>query len=87
MPLHFEPLDLGRDQDRHKKWTFLAHLREDLRLDLWDCSNWKTSKEIAETMLRFLQDANSVMLLSSSKLSALKGLIAVLAVNHYDVRI
>ncbi|KAH1141248.1 hypothetical protein GYH30_032485 [Glycine max] len=62
----------------------LAHLREDLRLDLWDCSNWKTSKEIAETMLRFLQDANSVMLLSSSKLSALKGLIAVLAVNHYD---
>lgn len=65
----------------------LAHLREDLRLDLWDCSNWKTSKEIAETMLRFLQDANSVMLLSSSKLSALKGLIAVLAVNHYDVRI
>jgi len=64
----------------------LAHLREDLRLDVWDCSNWRTSKEVAEVMLRFLQDANSVMLLSSSKLSALKGLIAVLAVNH-DVRI
>lgn len=64
----------------------LAHLREDLRLDVWDCNNWRTSKEVAEVMLRFLQDANSVMLLSSSKLSALKGLIAVLAVNH-DVRI
>ncbi|XP_027909728.1 uncharacterized protein LOC114168941 isoform X2 [Vigna unguiculata] len=60
----------------------LAHLREDLRLDVWDCNNWRTSKEVAEVMLRFLQDANSVMLLSSSKLSALKGLIAVLAVNH-----
>jgi len=64
----------------------LPHLREDLRLGVWDCSNWRTSKEVAEVMLRFLQDANSVMLLSSSKLSALKGLIAVLTVNH-DVRI
>lgn len=65
----------------------LQRLRADLRFDVWDCSDWRTSKEIAETMLRFLQDANSVMLLSSSKLSALKGLIAVLAVYHYDVRI
>ncbi|XP_027354241.1 uncharacterized protein LOC113864573 [Abrus precatorius] len=62
----------------------LEHLQADLRLDVWDCSNWRASKEIAETMLRFLQDANSVMLLSSSKLSALKGLIAVLAVYHDD---
>ncbi|XP_061362673.1 uncharacterized protein LOC133306382 isoform X2 [Gastrolobium bilobum] len=62
----------------------LIHLRADLRLDVWDCSNWRTSKEIAETMLRLLQDANSVMLLSSSKLSALKGLIAVMAVYHDD---
>ncbi|RDY02949.1 hypothetical protein CR513_13529, partial [Mucuna pruriens] len=62
----------------------LTHLQEDLKLDVWDCSNWRTSKEIADTMLRFLQDANSFMLLSSSKLSALKGLIAVLAVNHDD---
>jgi nuclear pore complex protein Nup188 len=38
-------------------------------------------------MLHFLQDANAVMLLSSSKLSALKELIAVLAVYHDDVRI
>ncbi|KAJ1422124.1 hypothetical protein SESBI_13251 [Sesbania bispinosa] len=62
----------------------LIQLRADLRLDAWDCSDWRTSKEIAETMLRFLQDANSVMLLSNSKLSALKGLIAVLAVYHDD---
>ncbi|OIV99597.1 hypothetical protein TanjilG_17407 [Lupinus angustifolius] len=62
----------------------LIRLREDLKFDVWDCSDWRASKEIAETMLHFLQDANSVMLLSSSKLSALKGLIAVLTVYHDD---
>ena len=65
----------------------LKRLRADLKLDVWDCSDWRTSKETAETMLSFLQDANSIMLLSSSRLSALKGLIAVLAVYHDDVRI
>lgn len=65
----------------------LIQLRADLRLDVWDCSDWKTCKEIAETMLHFLQDANSFMLLSRSKLSALKELIAVLAIYHDDVRI
>jgi nuclear pore complex protein Nup188 len=65
----------------------LKQLRADLNLGAWDCSDWRTSKEIAETMLHFLQDANAVMLLSSSKLSALKELIAVLAVYHDDVRI
>ncbi|WJX51140.1 hypothetical protein P8452_37363 [Trifolium repens] len=63
----------------------LKQLRADLNLGAWDCSDWKTSKEIAETMLHFLQDANAVMLLSSSKLSALKELIAVLAVYHDDI--
>ncbi|KAE9620270.1 hypothetical protein Lalb_Chr01g0001341 [Lupinus albus] len=62
----------------------LIRLRADLKFDVWDCSDWRASKEIAETMLCFLQDANSVMLLSSSKLSALKGLIAVLTVYHDD---
>lgn len=65
----------------------LTQLRADLNLDAWGCSEWRTSKEIAETMLRSLQDANAVMLLSSSKLSALKELIAVMAVYHDDVRI
>lgn len=65
----------------------LARLRADLGLNVWDCSEWKASKEIAETMLRWLKDANSVMLRTSSKLSALKALIAVLTVYHDDVRI
>lgn len=65
----------------------LLRLQADIGLDVWDCSEWKASKEIAETMLHWLQDANSVMLLSSSKLSALKALIAVLTVYHDDVRI
>lgn len=62
----------------------LTRLRSDMNLGAWDCSDWRTSKEIVETMLRFLQDANTVMLLSSSKLSALKELIVVLAVYHDD---
>ncbi|KAI4297724.1 hypothetical protein L6164_037599 [Bauhinia variegata] len=60
----------------------LIRLRADLGLDVWDCSEWKASKGVVETMLHHLQEANSVMLLSSSKLSALKALIAVLAVYH-----
>ncbi|XP_057748155.1 uncharacterized protein LOC130967358 isoform X2 [Arachis stenosperma] len=60
----------------------LKRLRADMKLDVWDCSHWRTSRDIAETMLSFLQDANSIMLLSSSRLSASKGLIAVLAVCH-----
>ncbi|KAL5055383.1 hypothetical protein RYX36_036065 [Vicia faba] len=62
----------------------LTQLRADFNLGAWDCSDWRTSKEIAETMLRFLQDANTVKLLLGSKLSALKELIAVLAVYHDD---
>lgn len=62
----------------------LTQLQADLNLGAWDCSDWRTSKDIAETMMRFVQDANAVMLLSSSKLSALKELIAVLAVYHDD---
>ncbi|XP_054786453.1 uncharacterized protein LOC129292825 isoform X2 [Prosopis cineraria] len=62
----------------------LVRLRADIGLDVWYCSEWKASKEIAETMLHWLQDANSFMLASSSKLSALKALISVLTVYHDD---
>ena len=54
-------------------------------LDMWDCSEWKASKTIAETLLHCMQDANSMMLLASSKHSALKALITVLTVYEDDV--
>ncbi|KAI9127540.1 hypothetical protein K1719_000533 [Acacia pycnantha] len=62
----------------------LVRLQADIGLDVWDCSKWKASKEIAEIMLHWLQEANSFMLSSSSKLSALKALISVLTVYHDD---
>ncbi|KAJ7978575.1 Nucleoporin like [Quillaja saponaria] len=62
----------------------LVQMRADLGIDMWDCSEWKASKEIAETMLQCVQDANLVMLLARSKLSALKSLITVLAVYNSD---
>lgn len=64
----------------------LVRLQADIGLDVWDCSDWKASKEIAEIVLHWLQEANSSMLASSSKLSALKSLISVLTVYHDDVR-
>jgi nuclear pore complex protein Nup188 len=63
----------------------LARLRADMGLDMWDFSEWKASKAIAETMLCCMQEANSMVLLGSSKQSALKALITVLTVNEDDV--
>ena len=63
----------------------LKRLRADMGLDMWDCSEWKASKTIAETMLHCMRDANSMILLSSSKHSALKALISVLTVYEDDV--
>jgi len=63
----------------------LVRLRADMGLDMWDFSEWKASKAIAETMLRCMQDTNSMVLLASSKHSALKALITVLTIYEDDV--
>uniref|UniRef100_A0A5B6ZZV4 Nucleoporin NUP188 n=1 Tax=Davidia involucrata TaxID=16924 RepID=A0A5B6ZZV4_DAVIN len=61
-----------------------TRLRADLGSDMWDYSEWRTSKEVAETLLLCLQDANSMVLLASSKLSALKALITFLSLYKED---
>ncbi|XVF00933.1 hypothetical protein REPUB_Repub04eG0044900 [Reevesia pubescens] len=58
----------------------LGRIQADLGLDMWDCSEWKTSKAIADTMLCCMQEANSMVLIGNSKLSSLKALITVLTV-------
>lgn len=58
----------------------VVHLRADMGFDMWDYSDWKASKAIAETMLCCMQEANSTVLLASSKYDALKALITVLTV-------
>ncbi|CAL5402245.1 unnamed protein product [Camellia sinensis] len=72
----------------HAKDVYLfdsLRFRADLGIDLWDYSEWKASKAVAETMLLCLQDANSMVLLASSKLSALKSLITILSMNEEDL--
>ncbi|XP_052191958.1 uncharacterized protein LOC127801127 isoform X2 [Diospyros lotus] len=69
----------------HAKNVYLfdsLRLRSDLGLDMWDYSNWKASKAIAENMLLCLEDLNSMVLLTSSKLSALKSLTTILSMNE-----
>ncbi|EEF34096.1 conserved hypothetical protein [Ricinus communis] len=56
----------------------LIRIKTDLGLDMWDYTEWKEYKAIAETMLGCMQQMNSMVILSSSKLSMLKALITVL---------
>lgn len=63
----------------------LKRVRAELGSDLWDYSTWKESKAIAETMLNHMKDVNSMVFLTSSKLSALGALRSVLTVYLDDV--
>ncbi|XP_058213125.1 uncharacterized protein LOC131325082 isoform X1 [Rhododendron vialii] len=75
------------DLFEHAKDVYLfdtLRLREELGFNLWDYSDWKASKAAAETMLLCLQDVNYMVLLASSKLSALKSLITVLSTKEED---
>ncbi|CAH8273756.1 unnamed protein product [Arabidopsis lyrata] len=53
-------------------------IQTELGFDIWDFSEWKTSKTTAEEMLTYMQRANSMVLLSTSQLSVLHALISVL---------
>ncbi|XP_011046730.1 PREDICTED: uncharacterized protein LOC105141252 isoform X1 [Populus euphratica] len=66
----------GNTKDTHL--YDLMRIRSDLGLNMWDYTDWKDSKAIAQTMLECFQDANSMVLLASSKLSALKALLTAL---------
>lgn len=63
----------------------LVPIRADLGLDLWDYSEWKESKAIATRMLSCMEDVNSMMLVTRSKLTALKALITILTLIADDV--
>lgn len=63
----------------------LVHIQADLGLDLWDYSEWKESKVIAARMLSCMEDVNSMMLVTRSKLTALKALITILTLMADDV--
>uniref|UniRef100_A0A1J3H018 Nucleoporin NUP188-like protein n=1 Tax=Noccaea caerulescens TaxID=107243 RepID=A0A1J3H018_NOCCA len=53
-------------------------IRTELGTDIWDFSEWKTSKTTAQEMLSYMQRANSMVLFSTSQLYVLHALISVL---------
>jgi len=60
-------------------------IQTELGIDIWDFSEWKTSKTTAEEMLNYMQRANSMVLLSTSQLSVLHALISVLILYEDNV--
>lgn len=56
----------------------IQHIRTELGTAIWDFSEWKTSKAMTEEMLSYMQRANSMVLISTSQVSALHALISVL---------
>lgn len=77
-----------KDFSAHAKNVCLfdsSRLQNDLGLHTWEFSQWKASKEVAETMLLYLQDVNSMLLLSHSKQSALEALMTIVSLYHEDV--
>lgn len=61
------------------------HIQTELGIDIWDFSEWKTSKQTTEEMLSYMQRANSMVLLSTSQLSVLHALISVLILYEDNV--
>ena len=60
-------------------------LEKDLGIDLWDVSEWKGLKTVAETMLAHMKEVNCVLLLSNSKLLALNSLATMLPLYNENV--
>ncbi|MCD7459390.1 hypothetical protein HAX54_040820 [Datura stramonium] len=59
-------------------------LRGDMAIDLWDLSDWKASKAVAEMLLLSLQNVNFMVSLTRSKLSALIALTTTLSISDSD---
>lgn len=63
----------------------IQHIRTELGTAIWDFSEWKTSKATTEEMLSYMQRANSMVLISTSQVSALHALTSVLILYEDNV--
>ncbi|CAH8305541.1 unnamed protein product [Eruca vesicaria subsp. sativa] len=71
--------DMDKNMDLGDNILFdIQHIRTELGIAIWDFSEWKTSKATTEEMLSYMQRANSMVLISTSQVSALHALISVL---------
>lgn len=88
-------LDLGAFQFREQKedqnilddfcMFDISRIRRELGFELWDYSDWKASKEVAEKMFHHMHKANLMISLANSKLFGLKALIKALSVYNGNV--
>ncbi|KAI3804009.1 hypothetical protein L1987_32177 [Smallanthus sonchifolius] len=62
-----------------------TRLEKDLGIDLWDISELKNLKTVAQTMLAHMKEVNFLLLLNNCKLSALKALATMLPLYDEDV--
>ncbi|KAJ8512137.1 hypothetical protein OPV22_002571 [Ensete ventricosum] len=58
----------------------IKKVQEEIGAELWDLSDWKTSKEVAESMFMHMHSANSSLTIATSKHFALEALVSVIAV-------
>lgn len=58
----------------------IEHIREELGVDFWTNSDWKSSKEIAEKMLDIMREANLMKCYADAKLSTLRSFLTFLSV-------
>ncbi|XP_062205788.1 uncharacterized protein LOC133907725 isoform X2 [Phragmites australis] len=58
----------------------VPHIRDELGVDLWTHSDWKTSKEVAEKMLDIMRKANLMKCYADAKLSTLRSFVTFLSV-------
>ncbi|TVU31165.1 hypothetical protein EJB05_22840, partial [Eragrostis curvula] len=59
----------------------VQHIRDELGVEYWNHSDWKTSKEVAERMLHNMHKANMAKCYADSKLSALTSLLKFLSIH------
>ncbi|XP_020110275.1 uncharacterized protein LOC109725483 isoform X2 [Ananas comosus] len=88
-------LDLGAFQFREQKedqnilddfcMFDISRIRRELGFELWDYSDWKASKEVAEKMFHHMHKANLMISLANSKLFGLKALIKALSVYNGNI--
>lgn len=63
----------------------IKKVQEEIGAELWDLSDWTTSKEVAESMFMHMHSANSSLTIASSKHFALEALVSVIAVYKGNV--
>ena len=58
----------------------VAHTRDDLGVELWNHSDWKPEREVAEKMLNIMHKANWMKCHADAKLSTLRSFTTFLSV-------